>query len=81
MKPIFDRFNITDPRERTTDSNILAEALKVPSEDFKKLPWKDMIKKYDKHSLLSWMTQVRSRDVEIECLKILVPWQCVTLVS
>lgn len=58
MQSLFNRFNVTDPKERTTASNIFAEALKEPSEDFKKLPWKDMLKKYDKYSLLSWMAEV-----------------------
>jgi hypothetical protein len=34
-------------------------ALKEPIEDFKRLPWKDMLKKYDKYTLIGWMAEVR----------------------
>ena len=70
METIFDKFDIVDPRERNTDANILAEALKEPTEDFKKMPWKDMIKKYDKYSFLSWLTQVLDFSSELMVLAV-----------
>ena len=32
------------------------EALKKPNEDFECLSWKEIVKKYDKYSLRSWLT-------------------------
>jgi monoamine oxidase len=36
---------------------LVANALKEPLEDFEKLPWKEVIKKYDKYSLKSWLAK------------------------
>ena len=35
---------------------IIQEALKEPLKDFKILPWKQLLDKYDKYSLRSWLT-------------------------
>ena len=61
MRSILNSFNITDPKEQTSASRIYDEALIEPTKDFKSLPWKDMLKKYDKFSLMSWMAQVRDK--------------------
>jgi hypothetical protein len=55
---LFSKFNVVNGNEITSANNLFAEALKEPIEDFKKMPWKDLLKKYDKYSLRNWMSEV-----------------------
>ena len=34
---------------------IMIKAMKEPMKDFESLPWKEILKKYDKYSLRSWL--------------------------
>ena len=47
------------PSNKTAAQSIelVSNALKQPIEDFEKLPWKEVIKKYDKFSLKSWLAK------------------------
>ena len=59
MKTLFNHFGVTKPTEQTSAGKIFAAALKEPMADFEKLPWKEMLKKYDKYSMINWMVEVR----------------------
>merc|ERR1719367_2235583 len=51
-----DAFNIPDQDRQKTAGKLIQEALKEPLKDFKILPWKQPLDKYDKYSLRSWLT-------------------------
>jgi len=65
LKPDYDledlnffknEFNIHPKDRHHKAAKIFMEALKKPNEDFECLSWKEIVKKYDKYSLRSWLT-------------------------
>jgi hypothetical protein len=58
LQNIFNDFGVTDPNEQITSSLLMAEALKEPTTDFQTLPWKEVLEKYDKYSIIHWMLEL-----------------------
>ncbi len=58
LQNLFGKFNVVNPLETKSSTLLIAEALKEPIADFKKLPWKELLNKYDRYSLRHWLAQV-----------------------
>ncbi len=61
LQNIFNKFGVFDPKERKSSTLLVEEALKVPLAEFKTLPWKQVLQKYDKYSMKHWMAEVNFR--------------------
>ena len=55
-----DQFNIHPQDEKHTAADIMIEALHEPNQDFKILSWNEMLAKYDKYSLRSWLANAKN---------------------
>ncbi len=67
LNHFFDTFNIGDENdeERQKAGDLILEALQEPLRDFKKMPWKKMLKKYDKYSMKHWLANYANLTEEV----------------
>ena len=65
LQNIFNKFKVFDPKERKSSTVLIAEALKVPLAEFKTLPWKKLLQKFDKYSINHWMAEVSNAFVKV----------------
>ena len=57
LKYLYNKFNVENPEEMKSCTKLMVEALREPLQDFGKLPWKDLLAKYDKYSFKHWLAQ------------------------
>ena len=55
LRFFLDEFNVHPADKNTSAGKIMLKALKKPLRDFKRLSWKNLLKKYDQYSLRSWL--------------------------
>ena len=57
LRFFLDAFNVHPIKNMTSAGQIMHKALKQPLKDFTHNSWKEVLKKYDKYSLRSWLLE------------------------
>ena len=57
LKSLYSIFDIKIPKEMKASAQLMVGAMMEPLHDFRKLPWKNFLAKYDQYSFKHWMAQ------------------------
>ena len=55
LRFFLDEFNVNAEDKLTSAGKIMHKALQEPMQDFARLSWNEILQKYDKYSLRSWL--------------------------